>query len=578
MNENFNYPSTTATNANVLYSNLGSFWTQMFQEKKTIKGLTIAHAEQLIQSYYELLDTVTAYSIDNISIFEKHKWQPLVIKRSELNNAPLLFGEAVFGVQPETDEYYEGITFHWGAPKDEASAYFSWKPTDTIKDIKLIANRVLSPSNVQIGGIDFSYVNNTVYFRVDPFITHQGTPIITDNGENVTFMDRDNRIINDELLILWAYHADVDHSGLYYNYGYLFQFNQPSSESYQQILQTVIKLFTGGPSPKALLSVCAAFLDIKVVVEAEETIETISDNTVITNRNVYIFDDFYTLRSDIHVGDVVEAGDVLVEDAAYYDYVSYKNWWTNKMQPKINYSDVIDQVHTMKYSLPPYLFLGGVEGELIFSNDIQMFPRDVDGYLRFPVEGSEADVQRFNDVLNENADEIGYAVGLEPGEVIMINPVDFIFENFLKTASALVKLNFKSLQQTKLFTEFFPNIRKALPRHVYFIIMIDTQLTVDLYDQLNDAIVIEYDGDEYDANADGSTEDLLMLPGETTTYPTDVKARLFSIGNGTTPELLEVTINSGTADLLVTDGAVLTNIPEGQTNRTVSNLLLLDFS
>jgi hypothetical protein len=85
------YPANDVTDGNRLYAALGSFWTQIFQERGTLKGYTLAMAEELIQSYYQLVEILNSYSIRDVPVFNLKKWQPLTIKRSEFNSVPLTF-------------------------------------------------------------------------------------------------------------------------------------------------------------------------------------------------------------------------------------------------------------------------------------------------------------------------------------------------------------------------------------------------------------------------------------------------------------------------------------------------------
>ena len=80
------FPDKYNISPEVLYQSLGSFWTQIFSEKGTIKGYTLGQAEELTQSYYKLLDTINSFSIKHIPVFSTVRWQPLIIKKSKYNS------------------------------------------------------------------------------------------------------------------------------------------------------------------------------------------------------------------------------------------------------------------------------------------------------------------------------------------------------------------------------------------------------------------------------------------------------------------------------------------------------------
>ena len=100
------YPSNLDNIGNVkdpkyLYTSLGSFWVDIFREQNTLRGYTKALAEEIIQRYYDLVEAVNSYSIEDINVFHKVRWQPIIIRKSKFGFANFTFekGKAVFGIQ-----------------------------------------------------------------------------------------------------------------------------------------------------------------------------------------------------------------------------------------------------------------------------------------------------------------------------------------------------------------------------------------------------------------------------------------------------------------------------------------------
>ena len=348
------FPSNDATDGNKLYKSLGSFWTQIFQEKGTLKGYTLGMAEELIQSYYALTETLNSYSIKDIPIFNLKRWQPITIKKSEFNQVPLNFqkNSAVFGAQPESDRFYSGKVFRFGFPKNNNNNVFSYKPKIKLKKFNLLSNRIISPSIFYINGVDVIVDDfDVLYFNKNIFESKEfpKATIVGEHGEPITFKDINGKLVEDEFIIIWAYHAELDNSNLYDNFGRIFELNLPSSQSYKDILKGIINLFVSGPTIHAIRSIMAAFGGVVPVIEPEEVVEQIySDNLnkyVITDKNVYTFKTYQNLLKRITVGSTVYGGEILIDLVQYYDFLITPQWWQK-------------EISTPKLALSSHIFLG----------------------------------------------------------------------------------------------------------------------------------------------------------------------------------------------------------------------------
>ena len=52
-----------------LYRSLGSFWTDIFQDKETLKGYTKGQAEEITQRYLDLIEAINSFSATDIDVF-----------------------------------------------------------------------------------------------------------------------------------------------------------------------------------------------------------------------------------------------------------------------------------------------------------------------------------------------------------------------------------------------------------------------------------------------------------------------------------------------------------------------------
>lgn len=534
------YPAPDRLNSTTVFSSLGTFWTQIFQEKGTIKGITQAQTEEAIQQYYALIEAVAAYAVKDCPVFALEKWKPLVITKSTYNKAPFVFEQnnAVFGVQPQTDEFYGGQLFQFGRSKSPRADVYSFYPTEKLSDISILANRILTPSAAFTNGIEFLYRNNTLFFNFDIFNDGRFVKkeLIGDNGVPVTFVDDKGVTQQDYVTTAWLYCASVDKDYLYDNYGRIFDIKQNSSEEYKALLKNLVWLHTDGPSVKSIKSTMLALLGEVPVQESEEIVEDIFDadgyHIVVTNFNVYKISDVKTLNSKVVIGAVLLAGDSISDSVEYYDNNQTPSWWRTKLTPS--------------FSAGNNFLLGQYNSVLSFSNSIQMLTVDWDGNVHFPVTGLPEDVATFHAGLDQTA--IKTSLGLIEGSVYPLNPMSFIFDNFCKSNTAMLLFNLTSDKEFIAFS-FFNTVKDYLPPHVYFLAKFNVALTNEVYANFTNCFTVG----THLLNADASDSTGAIADISPYGYK-DIANRHFTLGIGNQPTLQteSVSANSGSSGLVMT--------------------------
>lgn len=531
----FDFPSSGPTDFNALYQGLGSFWTVLFEEKQTVKGYTMASAEELIQTYMNLIEVVNSYSVKDIPVFHTEKWLPIVITKSQFNQAPFIFepNGAVFGPQSPDDLFYANLVFRFGFPKTPNAGIYAVTPAEALSNFSLIANRVINPSSVYLNGVDVTLKNGVLYFNKNVFDDPnvQRTELISDTGAPVTFIDSNGDVQNDEMIVLWAYNAEVDTKNVYNNFGYIFELNIASSDNYKDIIKSIFNIFVEGPTVAAVRTVIAAFSGLTPIQESEETVELVrqdaSNYIVATDKHVYRYPLSFSLRSSVIAGAKFSAGDVLVTAIDYFDSVVQPNWWTTQLQ-------------VPKLGLAPYIFLGNYQYQLYFKNDIELVTLSESDVLNFPVEGHPDDVQIFQDYINQTVNKIALKADLglfidqdNPANSrtsVVINPIDFVFKNFFSNNMALLKINLPDVESVSNFLQFVPFISAYLPKHVFLLFIINLNMPVEVYNKLNNCWVSP-DFPDLTLNSDGSLPDGSRpeVPVSDPDYYKNLNERLFSI-------------------------------------------------
>ena len=595
------YPANDLTDGYYLYRSLGSFWTYIFQDKKALQGYTLGQAEELTQSYLKLAEVINTYSVKNIPLYSKEKWKPLFVKKSAANKASFKFESAgaVFGTQSQDDPYYANRLFRFGLPKETGDSVYGYEVGSNIKDFALLANRVISPSLVLLPGVDCTLSNGVIYFNKDIFNSDYfpKSKILGEFGRPVQFKDSSGELVDDELIVLWMHDASVDVDYLYKNFGVLFDFKLPTSQNYKDILKAFMKLAVDGPSIEALIAALSSFCGLPTVIEPTETVEEIftnSNNTyrfIVTDKQVYKLPIEQELARNIQVGKKIHAGQCIGAGLEVVDTVVTPDWWRNNIKPK-------------KLGFPAHLFAANIKHQLFFESDVTLITK-TNGEIHFPVSGNPKDVEAFHAHINNptNKTIISEKLGLLGDDTagLYSSPLDFVFSNFFKNNTLLIKLAFYSDKQLKLFFDMLPTIKEYLPAHVCILTYVKLTLQSEILGGLNSALDIpDYPNEQF--SMDGSNPFTGERPGTVgdVLYYKDYANRLFCISVGPYRDgeplhhednLDTLMVNNdsikNTSFSGIKSGLLRTEIPEivnppggtsrGPSTREIQTILLIDF-
>lgn len=483
------FPAEDVTDGQYLYRSLGSFWTQIFQDKNALKGYTTGMAEELIQSYLTLVETVNQYSVKTIDTLHTEKWLPLTIKKSEFNRVPFVFASdgAVFGQQPSTDALYASQLFRFGQPKTGTSTHaYSFAPKIALREFGVIANRIISPSLALLPGVDVRCQDGIMYFNSDLFDNAYipKAKLLTTGGSPDTYLDLDGYVVEDEFIVLWIYRAKMDEDSLYKNFGVLFDLKLDTSAQYKNLLGAIMNLAVEGPTIAALRTACSAILDAPLVLEIAETVEDIYERAgysyVITDKNTYRLPGTSGLHKAIRVNSVVYGGQAITDNINLVDLAIDPVWWQR-------------EISGGKVGFASHVFAAGPTNQLFFENKLSAIAYDGTN-VTFPVLGASEDVAAFNRYINHPSrqPELLAALNISTGtaSTTPVNPLDFVFNNFFKNNCLLLKLDFYDDTQLQRFFNLLPTLQPYLPAHAYIITYVNLKLPVDSLANLNSGLII----------------------------------------------------------------------------------------
>jgi hypothetical protein len=524
------YPGDTLTNSRRLYDALGGFWTRLFRERWTIRGLSIGQSEELIQRYYDLVDSVAALAVREVPELQRQRWLPVDLRRSEMQVFPFLFlppedpESAVFGTQPRVDwpatrPWHDGEIFQFGRSRWPSAGLYVFPLDPSIRKLPMLVDRLVEPSRVFIHNIDYRLEPGRIVFLFDPFAQPDlaFTPAIGPDGVPVVFVppqtmpDRVDAYgqpdpapppapVVDGALRLWGGHAGVDMDVLYDAFGRIFELRYPDPEVYKLVLEKVVNLFASGPTVHAVTALCNAFLGLRQVEQDGEVLEqaytvdgtsfVVTSARVYTAPDYYVFSDLVWANGAVRAGAVLHVGDQLFTGVEYHDRVTSPDWWLGEF---VAMEGRTIQPGSARVIVPGFMFLGDYRGPLIFVNDSAppehaigvVAPVVGDIVFPFPAEVDPADAATFNGYLNaeagrrETAKSLLRAHALENGG--RVNPLDFLFRYFFQINTALVRIRFASAEQAARFTSFFRIITGCLPQHVLLVFSFEFSFPEDQF-------------------------------------------------------------------------------------------------
>ena len=474
------------TDESVFLNYLSSFWTRVFSDSGAIQGLLGYDAHALAQQYQDFLENIQALSINTINPLHRELITPLVLKKSTLLNGPdvLKFGDgAVWGPQPDGTDFLEGATFEYGGLAQRSGLYYTVAPTN-LKNIKgVIVNRLIEPSVVLMRDSDFILKDGLIILKNNPF----ENPLIPrriipgSNGET------------DEELVLWIIDGMIDRQDLYRSFGYVLSEDKTSTEQYRQIIASVFRTYTNGPTREVLDGLVATLAGAPVAREATETVERIdtfgSNILVVTDAAVYKIPTGSNLRPGIAPGTILSAGQPLTTITEIFDRSDTARWWFDL--PALDLGSNWLALDISRISIPNQMVpvqLETVEGD------------EDHRHATFMLGGSERDLKIFWDSVRQKSLSSGQFLGdllwvdskLSHNGApdftlpLEINPLDFMITRVMREGLVAIKLKISQIDTALSALRYLKILRDVMPAQCGLLILINVEVE-DSYGFLRDS-------------------------------------------------------------------------------------------
>lgn len=391
--------------------------------------------ENLEQLYFNLLEVVNAKSLSTIPIFHREKWKLLMLNETAINkdvDSLFLYGD------PEL-EY--GLSYlYYGGKVAYPSAAF--KLPGTITDVQsFLTNRIHSPSLILTKNVDFMVKNGVILFKSNPF-ENSLVPIRN-------LYDSEGNII-DRQCAIWALNCDEDYKFLWDNFGYLFNINLQSGETYRSLLKAIWNLYMSGPRREVLASFINTALGLPVTLESEETVEKITDESIVTDKNYY--DIPKDKQAVFQLGQQLRLFTPLCNQVDVWDSVGRPEWWNT-----LSYGVIPLEVLDPSYTTP-----------LIFNNDLISFPLEVGVSFSMPVLGT---IPTDKQPLFQNyIPKVGEVDGVIGDTIGRIRPLDWAVSSYFKSNFFFIKIITGDLTYLVSSSKMFSMLKEAIPAYTYFLV------------------------------------------------------------------------------------------------------------
>jgi len=474
---------------------LGSFWTTLYTDKAFIYAYCKGNGLAAAQLYLNFLEAVNSLSRQNIPIFHREVWLPLIIRLSQQNSGDKIavgLDPAVYvGPQPEDTVYQAKKVYPVGGNvvRSGFTVYPIISERPVVDGVSRIASAIVSTEAVLLKGTHYFVQGGEIIFRED-----------SDPFANPAFLRREihdeTTGVADEEILLWATDALVDLELIYNNYGYQLAFNPGSSEYGHDAVNALWDVRFKGANLTAVRRAMGALLDVPTTGVEQETVEDVVANadgsqTVITDTDVYTVAAAETIREEVVQGAVLEAGSFLSHTIHYYTKLDPARFEAGNRLPLSQF--LLDMP---MLQLPVGIAGNGVRNGLDAewkATDITYNGDDANGNpkLSFKLGGAPADLVIFWQSIWDRAEDreesladffadflwstppylqIGIAVG-------SLNPMRFFMENFFKYNVGVAVVDFNALPEYVTSLSVFACLHRLLPAHAVLMTVAKQQVS-----------------------------------------------------------------------------------------------------
>lgn len=464
-----------------LLTNLGTFWSNVFQGSGTLQQYTRGLAQGQAQNYLNYLEAVATLSRFTVPVFHRENWVLLTVTQSQVAGVASIYqsNDLVYGPQPGTvaDRPAGFVQTYNG--RDKPGIVEIPLPAQLVDAPYNLQNYVLKPTKVWVNGIDY-YIDKTrniLVFRNNPFIDPQVPQRIVFNQQGVQV---------DVEIALWVYVGTYDLDQLYTYFGYALGVKLPSTEFYRSILNAFWDMHLLGPSLEQFEFMLAALAGETLVINPTETVVALwtdGDNKlVMTDFVVYQFPTTATII--VTVGQVVNAGDSLTDAVEIFELNG------EAPVPSAFSALALDKSFIDGNYVGPLTFVNAnvaldylgtdANGKTVVAFEVSGFPGDVTQFFgRVQANGEKPGQSTLAELLDTRANPVG-----QPGPSNLpatVNPLGLVLE-LMKNNLFFIEVNLASFDETAPGVMVLNLLREVMPPNVNYVVKLGLTVPTEVAD------------------------------------------------------------------------------------------------
>jgi len=306
------YPQDDARSSGKLLATLGNYWSQYFRDAAVLETIMYSGTLMYDATAQRYDEAVATLSRETVPLDHQVPLMPFILSDAPVSAdaSPLTYqvNGAVYGA-PGNPPYSR--VFRYGeAVASGSNAVYSVDPA--LLSCRVFTNRLTNPTVTLVQGVDFTIDRSTstlTFTRLPVSSELTSRPRVTPAG--VVYTE----------FVLFGYDVRYDESRVYLQYGYPAKLPAAASTpQYRDAVNAVYDSHQSGPNYAALRQYMAAAYDVPVSrVDGEKVVDIVvgSDMLILTDHNVYRANAAST--AIVTVGQVLEAGDFLVDTVQFYD-------------------------------------------------------------------------------------------------------------------------------------------------------------------------------------------------------------------------------------------------------------------
>jgi hypothetical protein len=535
-------PSVTNTElvdtSNKFYTWLSSFWRHIYESSELPLGVSQSRGLELSQLYLNALETLKLQDRNNLPVFHREQWFPIVVKQSECNKSKISLTalnnknsdfNAVIGKQA-SDSVFSNSDLKIGEHNQFKHTVSFPIPKDVKNILTCIVDNIIDPKIILLKDVDFIIENESI--------------ILNDKYNPFTNTDFASKFVdNEHEAILWGCNTLVDKDFVKYHLGYMLGIESISTQLYKNAINAVIDLLNNGCSVSLFNKLIASLCDIPHIIEPSEVVvfkASTSEvgNLIITSHNTYNVPSYMELPDYVKTGETLQGGTLLSTAIKVYPFLcnidrflAQSNSTMEKLMediPVLSIRDTmlrcgagdgfsltwdevpillnnLDEMKTNPNAYPEFYFT--LEGDL---EDISVFWKDVWSSSR---KSNISLAHCLKDYFDSdiNYPDIDYSDKTEDSIYGHISPMRFFLENLIGANTVIVTVDIDQLSEDCLLydSRFFSYLRALVPSNIR-LFFIEHQSVSDVYD-------LDDDPDDLDtkhATYNEDTTDYAYLDGE----------------------------------------------------------------